>query len=161
MSSNPPVNPLLSVIEQFLQGRGWPHEALPGRTVIKFPFQGDEERWLVYAEAREDEQRVVFYSVVPFNVPRELRPLVAEFITRANDGLLVGNFELDYDDGEVRFKTSLDVKGARLTPALVERAVLTNLHATNTYTAGLAALITDPSRSPSELIASIEASPRS
>lgn len=29
-----------------------------------------------------------------------------EFLTRANFGVVLGNFEFDLDDGEVRFKTS-------------------------------------------------------
>lgn len=149
---------LLSAIEEQLERRGWPHERLPGRDVVTFPFQGDDERWFVYAEAREDSGRAIFYSVVPFNVPRERRAAVAEFLTRANYGLQIGNFELDLDDGEVRFKTSIDVKGAELTPALVDRAVVMNLHATNRYLAGIAALVGDEQPAvPAELIARIEA----
>jgi hypothetical protein len=30
---------------------------------------------------------------------------MAEFITRANYGLLNGNFEMDFRDGEIRYKT--------------------------------------------------------
>jgi hypothetical protein len=150
------VSALLSVIAGFLEERGWPHERMPDRDVITFAFDGDAERWVVYAEAQEDEQRAIFYSVVPFNVPQERRMAVAEFVTRANYGLSIGNFELDLDDGEVRFKTSLDVKGAELTVPLVERAVVMNLHATNRYLPGLQALMDDTPPSPSELIATLE-----
>lgn len=40
-------------------------------------------------------------------VPEELRPGVAEFITRANYGLIRGNFEMDFNDGELRYKTTI------------------------------------------------------
>ena len=148
---------LLSSIEQFLDRRGWPHERLPGGDVVSFPFQGDTERWVVYGEAREEEGRVIFYSVVPFNVPAERRPAMAEFLTRANYGLHIGNFELDLDDGEVRFKTSLDVKGAQLTAQLVDRAVVMNLHATNRYLPGIEALVGDDAAPPAQLLAQLEA----
>jgi len=36
---------------------------------------------------------------------------VAELLTRANYGMLIGNFELDLDDGEIRYKTSIDMEG--------------------------------------------------
>ena len=147
---------LLTVIDEALQRRGWPHEQMPGRDVITFPFQGDDERWVVYAEAREDDERVLVYSVVPFNVPRERRAAVAEYITRANYGLHIGNFELDLDDGEVRFKTSLDGKGIGLSPELVDRVIVLNLHATNRYVGGLAALMGDDEASPAQLIERIE-----
>lgn len=148
---------LLTVIESALERRGWPHQRLPDRDVVTFPFQGDDERWVTYAEAREDSRRVIVYSVVPFNVPQERRTGVAEYLTRANYGLQIGNFELDLDDGEVRFKTSLDVKGAELTRELVDRAIVMNLHAMNRYVGGIAALVGDASASPSQLIAGIEA----
>ncbi len=36
---------------------------------------------------------------------------LAEFITRANYGLKNGNFEMDYDDGEIRYKCYIDCDG--------------------------------------------------
>jgi hypothetical protein len=151
------VGPLLSIVDGFLDAKGWPHERLAGRDVITFAFQGDDERWSCYAEAREDQERVVFYSVCPYNVPEEGRPAAMEFVTRVNYGLLVGNFELDLADGEVRFKTSLDVRGAELTPILVARAIMPNLLGMNTYLPGIAAIVGGDRSSPAQLVAAIEA----
>lgn len=147
---------LLETVEAWLEGRGWEHERLPGRDVLRFAFEGDEERWACYAEAQEQYERVVFYSVAPYNVPVEQRAAVAEYITRVNYDLAIGNFELDYADGEVRFKTSLDVKGAQLTQTLVERAVIPNLHAMNTYLPGVAALVGGDDQTPVQLVTSIQ-----
>ena len=33
---------------------------------------------------------------------------ICEYITRANYGLIMGNFELDHSDGEIRYKHSVD-----------------------------------------------------
>ena len=55
---------------------------------------------------------------------------IAQFLTPANYGTLIGNFELDFKDGEIRYKTSIDVEGDRLTPALIKRLVYSTL-ATN------------------------------
>ena len=148
---------LLAPVAEFLDGQGWSYEPLPGRDdVLSFPFRGDRETWTCFAEAFQEQERVVFYSVVPFNVPEEGRPAVMEFITRANYGLLIGNFELDLADGEVRFKTGLDVRGAQLTATLAGRAIIPNLHAVNTYLPGLEALVGDNSAAPAELVADIE-----
>jgi len=45
------------------------------------------------------------------------RGAVAEFINRANYGIIIGNFEMDFADGEIRYKTSIDVQGDKLTSA--------------------------------------------
>ena len=147
---------LLAAVAAFLEGQGWAHEQLPGGSAMSFPFQGDEERWVCYAEAQEEHQRVTFYSVCPFNIPGEQRLAAAEFITRVNYGLIIGNFELDLGDGELRFKTGVDVKGATLTPTLVERAVVPNLHAMNTYLPGITAIVRGEFDTPEQLVAQID-----
>src|SRR5437868_9878284 len=41
-------------------------------------------------------------------VPPARRDEVARFLTRSNWELLIGSFEMDYDDGSVRFRTGVD-----------------------------------------------------
>jgi hypothetical protein len=62
---------------------------------------------------------------------------VADFLTRANYGLIVGNFEMDLNDGEVRYKTSIDVEGDELTPALLRNLAYTNVKTMDRYLPGL------------------------
>ncbi|MEL6492946.1 MAG: YbjN domain-containing protein [Cyanobacteria bacterium J06621_3] len=66
---------------------------------------------------------------------------MAQFITRANYGLILGNFELDYTDGEIRYKTSLDVESDRLTPALTKNLIYTNVMTMDQYLPGLLAVL--------------------
>jgi hypothetical protein len=44
---------------------------------------------------------VAFYTHVQCRVPKEKRPVLIEYLTRANYGLWLGNFELDLRDGEI------------------------------------------------------------
>jgi len=89
--------------------------------------------WMGLLKVYEEGGQIVFYSAIPTRVPAENRWAVMEFITRANYNLLVGNFEMDFDDGEVRFKTSIDVSGETLTPGLVKNIVYFNLIAMDRY----------------------------
>ena len=77
------------------------------------------------------------------------------FLTRANYGLLIGNFEMDYNDGEVRYKTSIDVEGDRLSKALVKRLVYDNLAVMDRYLPGVLSVIYGGA-SPTEAIAQVE-----
>ena len=65
---------------------------------------------------------------------------MAEFIARANYGIVLGNFEIDFSDGEVRFKTSIDVEGSELTPALIEPVMYANVLTMDEYLPGLLAV---------------------
>ena len=61
---------------------------------------------------RDDAFTVYAYS--PINADNEDTDQitrVAEFICRANYGLVNGNFELDFNDGEIRYKCHVDCEG--------------------------------------------------
>ena len=51
---------------------------------------------------------ILNYATIDMRADEGSRASVAEFITRANYGLTYGNFEMDYADGEVRYKMTVD-----------------------------------------------------
>ncbi|HEY5955912.1 MAG TPA: YbjN domain-containing protein [Polyangiaceae bacterium] len=136
-----PPQPLLGILERFFEDDGWAITKQPEHEIIWVGFEGNNGQWKCCAQAREEEQQVVFYSICPRRVEASMRAAMAEFITRANYGIVIGNFELDYSDGEVRFKTSIDVEDARLTPPLIHHVVYANLLMTDRYLPGVTAII--------------------
>ena len=54
--------------------------------------QGENGSWTCYAQTREDDQQFLFYALCPIRAPDKKRAAVAEFITRANYGMVIGNF---------------------------------------------------------------------
>jgi hypothetical protein len=133
----------------------WPFVQLPRQSALQVSFQGENGKWNCYARAREEQQQFVFYSICPVNAPAEKRLAVAEFITRANCGMMLGNFELDFNDGEISYKTSIDVEGDRLTTALIQRLVYANVMMMDEYLPGILSVIYG-NVSPEEAIAQIE-----
>lgn len=111
-----------------------------GRPILRFSHEGSNGRWVCIAHCREADDRFVFYSIGLAATPVERRAALAEFVTRANFGMVVGNFELDMDDGEVRYKTSIDVEGDRLSTALLHQLVRVNLEMMDKYLPGLYAV---------------------
>ena len=51
--------------------------------------------------------------------------------------MTIGNFELDFNDGEIRYKTSVDVTDGRLTSALIKKLVYTNVFTIDEYLPGI------------------------
>ena len=62
---------------------------------------------------------------------------MAEFITRANLGLVIGNFELDLEGGELSYKTSVDVEGGTLAPTMIKNMVYINVLMMDRHIPGL------------------------
>ncbi len=54
-----------------------------------------------------DETMLQVFTYPANKVPEDHRQLIAEAITRANYGLKLGNFEMDFEDGELRYQTAL------------------------------------------------------
>jgi len=132
---------ILDVATAFFQEDGWPFQQLEGQPILQIGFQGDNGQWVCFAQAREEQMQFVFYSVCAAKAPEAKRLALAEFLTRANYGLIVGNFEMDWHDGEVRYKTSLDVEGDRLTPALVKQMAYANVVTMDRYLPGIMRVI--------------------
>jgi hypothetical protein len=136
-----PPQPLLGILERFFEQDGWVVTRQPEHDILWVGFEGNNGQWKCCAQAREEEQQMVFYSICPRRVDAQQRANMAELLTRANYGIVIGNFELDYSDGEVRFKTSIDVEDARLTPPLIHHIVYANLLMTDRYLPGITAII--------------------
>ncbi len=64
-----------------------------------------------YLDVKEDH--VVNYTSIKLNVAEERRRDVAEFITRANLGLPLENFELDFSDGQTRYHMTVSAAEIR------------------------------------------------
>lgn len=80
----------------------------------------------IYAQAKQGDTVFVYYSLCPVRAPAERRATVGAFLCQVNFALLVGAWEMDMDDGEIRFRTSVDLQGDALTEATIARAVIHN-----------------------------------
>lgn len=132
---------IFNAIVGFFEEDDWNFNWVEGMPVLSMPFTGKNGKWMCFAQAREKQEQFVFYSVCPINVPEEKTHQAVEFITRANYGMIIGNFELDYDDGEIRYKTSIDVEGASLTHELVKQMVYANVIIMDRYLPGIMRVI--------------------
>ena len=145
-------------IVNFFKEDDWPFVQIEGEPLLQMVFQGDNGKWTCYAKARDDQEQFVFYSVCPINPPENKRLAVAEFLTRANSGMIIGNFEMDFEDGEIRYKTSIDVEGDSLSSALIKRLVYANVMMMDAYLPGIMSVIYGDVE-PKDAIAQIESQP--
>ena len=118
-------------------------------------FAGQNGEVACFAQVRVDIQQFLFYGMLPVHVPEHMRGAMAEFLTRANYGLRIGNFEMDYMDGEVRFKSSLDFEGEALTANLIRNAIYPAVQTLDRYLPGALAVIY-AGKEPAQAIADVE-----
>jgi hypothetical protein len=146
---------LFDTIVKYFKADDWNFQQLEGKTILRMGFQAESGSWQCVAQAIEDDQRFMFYSILQTNVPADKRQAIAEFITRANYGLRIGNFEMDFSDGEVRYKTSIDVEGGKLSEKMWKNMVYLNLLMMDKYLPGIMSVVYAGS-SPEQAITEVE-----
>lgn len=148
---------LLTEVTAYLNGADIAWQGVPGRSeLVQTAIPGPSgQGYLVLVHELEEQNQLLLYAVHEKKVPEHRRPAVAEFITRANYGLPIGNFEMDFDDGEFRFKTSVDMEGGKLTAKMAENLLVLNLRSMDRYAAGAMKVAFDNAK-PAAAIAAIE-----
>lgn len=131
------MSTLLDTVGAWMDSQGWSYETKEEHNSIELIFEGDHGRWLCVAAAREEEAQLVFYSILPFAVTEERRGAAALYLLMANHGAILGCFEMDIEDGEVRYRTGIDVSDSELTAPLLRNLILANLGMTDRYVRGL------------------------
>ena len=148
------MSTIRDVVVDYLESREVPHVFDESDSVVAMLSASEKGPWTVYVAMLEADDQVVVHSSFNPPVPEERREAMALFLTRANYGILHGNFELDLDDGDLRYKTSIDVSGAELTETLLENVVIANVSMFDRYVPGIEAVVRGVD--PDDAIAAIE-----
>ncbi len=149
------IGSVFDAMVQFFKDDDWNFRQLEGKPILQMGFSGDNGSWACYARARDEQEQFIFYSIMETKVPEDKRQAIAEFITRANYGMIIGNFEMDFSDGEVRYKTSIDVEGGELTTTMFKNLVYPNVRMMDRYLPGIMRVIYGGA-TPEEAIQEIE-----
>ncbi len=146
-----------ATLGQFLNDDNWHPQQFEEKTIFRVYYSGENGDLRCYAQIRVDLEQFVFYVVAPVKAPEEVRPAVAEYITRANYGLRIGNFEMDYSDGEIRCKSSLDFEDSTLDNQLIRNVMYPAVHSMDFYLPGLMSVMYG-NKSPAQAINDTEGS---
>lgn len=125
----------------FFEKDDWQFKEVKAGEILQLEVSLENANYTCYAIADDENRSFRFYSDCPVKVPENKRLAVAEFLTRANYGLITGNFELNFIDGDIRYKTSIHVADQRLSYSLIKRLVYVNVTTMDDYFPGLMKVI--------------------
>lgn len=100
---------------------------LNGQQAIEFTVESPEHSWDVMISTFNEPCCVIIHSTFPQPVPTSLRAELALYLSVLNTARPIGNFELDIETGDIRFKTYIDCTATSLTANGLDRALTTNL----------------------------------
>jgi len=100
-----------AAIGRWLEANEWNYQEYPDKGYYAMHFSGQHGSWRVIVDINTSEtlERILVYSIYPISVPELKRHEMSELITRANYGMTIGGFEMDFEDGAVRMKTASEI----------------------------------------------------
>ena len=69
---------------------------------------------------QEKNKLLAIYGILPFLIPESHQSAAMLLITQINYDMLVGNLEMDVNDGEIRYKNAIDVEAVGLDNEIIE-----------------------------------------
>lgn len=115
---------LMQRVVEYLDSQNWHYDITGDNNhIVKFGLNitGKLKNCRMFIIVSEKDIQSI--AVAPINATEDVYDDVVEFLTRANYGLKLGNFEFDYSDGEVRYQSCMVCGGGVPTLDDVERVV--------------------------------------
>jgi hypothetical protein len=135
---------IIKKIEEYLKSQNWKYTYDAEKEVFRFGMAVGNKLKSVNVLIIAGDDFITAYGVLPLNADvrdKENLALVNEFLARANFGTRHGNFELDFRDGELRYKCSLFCGAIVPDVTLVERVVDLSFLMWKRYGNGLLAVL--------------------
>lgn len=154
---------LIEVVIRFFREDQWNFQKTDQKQVIRAGYRGEHGTWVCYARVEEESRLFLFNSLTGLNIPPQYRPAVVEYLTRVNSSLSIGNFEMDFHSGDVRFRTSLilpdniSTEGGNIVQ-MIRSLVYINTQTMDHYFPGVVAVV-HGGLTPEAALSRIEATP--
>jgi hypothetical protein len=123
----------IAAVIEFFKARSWDYKQDDHCPVVYTVANSENGPLRCFASAGNDNEHLVFISLFPALAPPKKIAACAEVLTRINYDLLHGCFEMDFEDGEIRFRTSIAALDLPIAPKHVEHLISSNLLTMDRY----------------------------
>lgn len=96
-------------------------------------FCGEVGHYRIWIQVTQEADLFQIFGLVPLRIPVGARQAVAEVVTRANCGLRVGKFELNLEEGDVRFQAAQILGSMGLEADIIDSLMSTTLGMLDRY----------------------------
>ena len=137
---DPTSCPLIETCREFLDAAGLAYHTNSTKqesTVFSMTMTGKTASFRTHLEIKEAQKRIFVYVICPIKVPEMKLSAVAEFLMRCNYSMALGSFDVDFRDGEVRFRNGIDVEGGVLSKEMVRQLVMLSVATMDRFFGGL------------------------
>ena len=143
-----------SCVEEYFHSDDWKYEEL-SEGVYRSGIRTNEGTYRIIHHAKDEDQRLIVMVFVESCVAERSRQSALEYLMRATYNMVLGNFEMDMDDGEVRFRISADFNHGGLSAEAIAHMTYVAIAMMDRHYLGLMGVCFG-GKTPEEAIAEIE-----
>lgn len=119
---------MLDLIKKYFENKSWRYSQLPNTpSIFVFNMAGTNGNFQCIIEIIENEHKFFFFSICGTNVPADTRGNILDLLNRLNCQYFLGNFEMDSQNGEIRYKTSAYYVGITPNIEFIEKLIDVNI----------------------------------
>jgi hypothetical protein len=119
---------MLEKIIDYLKRKDWTFTYGKVPNVLFFPINGFNATFNCIVDINEDNSSFLFITFNGTTCPQDKRIKLAELLTRLNNNLRYGNFEMGMESGEIKFRTSLNFEAIELNDKIIDNIILKNIY---------------------------------
>ncbi|EGW37480.1 YbjN domain-containing protein [Desulfosporosinus sp. OT] len=132
---------LFEALFDILSQDGWEFDFDQKNEIIKLEISGVNTDFHVFLLVDEEQESLLCNTHIKRKIPHAKRLEVCEFMNRVNYELANGNFEMDMDNGEIRYRTFLDLADAEPSKDQIQNIVWNGIQGFDTYYPGIIKLV--------------------
>ena len=132
---------LFQVLYEILNDNGWEFDFDEKNEIIKLEVRGVNANFRSFLLVDEEQESLLCNTHINQKIPHAKRLEVCDFMSRVNYELANGNFEMDMDNGEIRYRTFLDLAEAKPSKEQITNIVWNGVLGFDTYYPGLMRLV--------------------
>lgn len=117
----------IDIVKNFFDRQEWQYSQISDKNILFLGISGENGKFQCVADLVEDEKQFMFFSILGSNVPSEKRVIVDTLLNELNYEIFLGNFEMNPENGEVRFKTTISYKNLSINESFIEELISTNI----------------------------------
>ncbi len=114
-------------IINYLKEKDWIYTSIEDKTVIILGISGKNGKFQCIINVQKLDKKIILFSMFSSNIPENKRVGMAELITRLNYEKFLGNFDMDFETGQVRYKTSLFYGDSLVNDDIIDNLIMTNI----------------------------------
>ncbi len=117
---------LHTIVRNYLDSQEWLYQEKGDK--FSLFIQVMDYQLLCYVHVFEETRQVILHSIFPIKIPKNKFNTILTLANKVNCETTIGNFELDTENRDLRYKTSVDVENVEFTVHTFENLLSANFN---------------------------------